>query len=135
MNAHVSVGELFGLVLPRGCAEGAVSLLGAYFDDSGTHQGGRWGPSKIVAVAGILGTELEIESLDALWKEHLDYPLCGRNLNLAVFICTTVRTVLTNSPDGLAPKLIISVINWPNLSQIQKYAGMDFPVIGKIGMN
>jgi hypothetical protein len=60
-------------------------MLSAYFDDTGTHQGGKWGPSKIVAVAGIYGTESEMLSLEGMWREHLDAPLCGRKPPLKRF--------------------------------------------------
>jgi len=47
-------------------------MLRAYFDDSGTHDG-----SKIVVVAGIMGSESELLSLELLWRELLNDPVCG----------------------------------------------------------
>ena len=64
--------DLFGLLLPLDCSDGRLVMSRAYFDDSGTHKG-----SKAVVVAGIMGTESELASLDAMWKEQLDSPLCG----------------------------------------------------------
>jgi hypothetical protein len=47
-------------------------MLCAFFDDSGTH-----GTSKVVVVGGVMGTESEVLSLDGMWREHLNHPLCG----------------------------------------------------------
>ena len=47
-------------------------MLRAYFDDSGTHRN-----SKIVVVAGIMGTNSELLSLEGLWREQLERPLDG----------------------------------------------------------
>jgi len=63
-------------------------MLRAFFDDSGTHTGGRDGPSKVVAVAGIFGTEGELRGLEAEWQKHLDFPLCGRKQKLSRFHMT-----------------------------------------------
>jgi hypothetical protein len=71
-----------GLValLSPSAAESGLAMLRAYFDDSGTH-----GDSKVVVVAGIIGTESELESLDALWGEILHRPLCGLRTSIAEF--------------------------------------------------
>lgn len=55
-------------------------MIRAYFDDSGTHSS-----SGVVVVAGIIGTEPEIDTLDALWAEHLAAPLCGMKAPLRRF--------------------------------------------------
>jgi hypothetical protein len=55
-------------------------MISAYFDDSGTHDA-----SKIVVMAGIVGTESEMMSLEGLWREHLERPLGGRKEKLSRF--------------------------------------------------
>jgi hypothetical protein len=60
-------------------------MLTAYFDDSGTHTGGKHGPSRIVLVAGVLGTEDQLIGLEQNWQRHLDAPLCGRKNRLSQF--------------------------------------------------
>jgi hypothetical protein len=77
MNARVSVADVARTVLPRDCSDGWLAMLRAYFDDSGTHDS-----SSVVVMAGVIGTESEMVSLEALWKEHLDAPLCGQKAPL-----------------------------------------------------
>jgi hypothetical protein len=60
-------------------------MLSCYFDDSGTHTGGKSGPSKIVLVGGICGTEARLVGLEKAWQKHLDRPLCGRKDRLSRF--------------------------------------------------
>ncbi|MGA2312025.1 MAG: DUF3800 domain-containing protein [Xanthobacteraceae bacterium] len=67
---------------------GLLVMLRAFFDDSGTHEGGRWEPSKVVAVGGIFGTEGELRGLEAEWQKHLDRPLCGSKPKLSRFHMT-----------------------------------------------
>lgn len=76
-------------ILPSRWPEsGLLVMLPAFFDDSGTHEGGRWGPSKVVAVAGVFGTEGELRGLEAGWRKHLDHPLCGSKPKLSRFHMT-----------------------------------------------
>jgi hypothetical protein len=63
-------------------------MLTAYFDDSGTHTGGRAGPSRVVVVAGITGTEGRLTGLERAWKKHLVRPICGRKESLKRFHAT-----------------------------------------------
>ena len=85
MNAHLSMAQLFKTLLPLDHHNGWLGMIRAYFDDSGTHTGGKWGPSKIVLVAGIFGTEARMDSLDRNWKKLIDRPLCGRKPPLSRF--------------------------------------------------
>jgi hypothetical protein len=72
MSAFVSIRELFSLLLPQVEHRGAIAMINAYFDDSGTHA-----DSGVVVMAGIVGTESEIQSLDDMWAPHLASPLDG----------------------------------------------------------
>jgi hypothetical protein len=65
--------DLFKVLLPRDCPDGALGMITAYFDDSGTHGT----KADVVLVAGIFGTEARMDSLDRNWKRHLDAPLDG----------------------------------------------------------
>ena len=80
MNAHVPMTDLFRILLPRDYPNGWLAMLTAYFDDSGTH-----GDANVVLVAGILGTEWQLTSLDRLWQPHIEHPLCGRKERLSRF--------------------------------------------------
>jgi hypothetical protein len=55
-------------------------MLAAYFDDSGTHT-----KAPIVVVAGVCGTEWQLRSLERLWQQHIDQPLCGRKARVSRF--------------------------------------------------
>jgi hypothetical protein len=68
-----------------GLPQDLIVMLRAFFDDSGTHLGGRHGPSKVVAIAGIFGTEGELRGLAAEWQAHLDFPLFGSKPKLRRF--------------------------------------------------
>ena len=80
MSAFVPVRDIWGVLLPCDCQKGWLAMLGAYFDDSGTHDG-----SQIVVVAGIMGTEFELASLEGLWREQLGRPLGGLKQPIAEF--------------------------------------------------
>jgi hypothetical protein len=55
-------------------------MLGAYFDDSGSHD-----QSEVVVVAGVMGLESELQTLENLWRDHLDQPLDGLKTPLKEF--------------------------------------------------
>jgi hypothetical protein len=80
MGAHVSISELFGVLLPLDCPDGLLAMITGYFDDSGTHE-----QSEIVLVAGLFGTEARLESLDRNWRQHIRNPLGGRKPPLRRF--------------------------------------------------
>lgn len=71
-NHCVSITDLWSGLFPRGSTGGKLAMLWAYLDDSGSHDN-----SDIVIIAGILGTESELLSLEGMWKDHLSRPLCG----------------------------------------------------------
>jgi hypothetical protein len=63
-------------------------MLRAFFDDAGTHEGGRHGPSGVVVVAGVFGTEAEMVGLEKPWQQHLARPLDGTKPPLSRFHMT-----------------------------------------------
>jgi hypothetical protein len=77
MNAPVRISDLLQVLLPVDCASGWLPMLRPHFDDSGTHSGGRSGPSKIVLVAGVFGTEARLDSLDRNWRAIIADPIEG----------------------------------------------------------
>lgn len=85
MKTGLSISEYLPFSWPD---RGLLVMLRAFFDDSGTHEGGRWGPSKVITFAGIFGTEGELRGLEAEWQKHLDRPLCGRKPKLSRFHMT-----------------------------------------------
>jgi hypothetical protein len=82
-RTHVSIAEMFKLLLPLECPNGWLGMLRPYLDDSGTHE-----QSDIVVVAGIIGTEGPMDCLDRNWRRHLDRPLCGTKEPLRRFHMT-----------------------------------------------
>ena len=83
MSSEVPIADLFRVLLPRDHPNGWLAMLTAYFDDSGTHA-----DSNVVLVAGIVGTEWQLTSLDQLWRPDIDRPLCGRKSKLRRFHAT-----------------------------------------------
>jgi hypothetical protein len=65
MNAPVTVADLFRVLLPRNSHNGWLTMLSAYFDDSGTHKS-----SKIALLGGITGTEWQLNSLELAWRKQ-----------------------------------------------------------------
>jgi hypothetical protein len=85
VSASLSISDFLPGVWPDG---GLLVMLRAFFDDSGTHEGGRFGPSKVVAVAGVFGTEGELRGLEDEWRKHLKRPLDGTKPPLSRFHMT-----------------------------------------------
>jgi hypothetical protein len=85
MSPPLSISDIARVVMPREYPNGLLVMLQAFFDDTGTHDGSKWGPSKIVAVAGIFGTEGDLRGLESEWRKHLDRPLCGNKPRLKRF--------------------------------------------------
>lgn len=80
MSASVSIRDLYRALLPLDHPNGWLTMLRAYFDDSGTHDA-----SKIVLVAGLFGTEGRMDGLDRNWKRHLERPIDGMKAPLTRF--------------------------------------------------
>jgi hypothetical protein len=80
MNASVSMSDLFRTLLPPDHSKGWLTMLRAYFDDSGTHDA-----SDVVLVAGLFGTEGHLDGLDRSWIKHIERPLDGAKAPLTRF--------------------------------------------------
>jgi hypothetical protein len=77
MNAPLRISELFKCLLLLDYSNVWREMLKPHFDDSGTHGGGKFGPSKIVLVAGLFGTESRLDSLDRNWRKIIADPVEG----------------------------------------------------------
>jgi hypothetical protein len=73
MTRPFSMLDLARVVLPFGSQNGAMVMLSAYFDDSGTHP-----TSEIVVLAGAIGTHYQWQYLSDLWAEKLAKPSPGK---------------------------------------------------------
>ena len=73
MAELLSVRAMIKMVLSWESREGTTLMLQAYFDDSGTHAN-----SRVVVVAGLIGSMAQWEAFDALWRAKLAEPLPGK---------------------------------------------------------
>lgn len=62
------------VILPFGSPDGAICMLTAYFDDSGTH-----GSSDVVLWGGVFGHQNQWQYLQELWQKKLDSPSPGKS--------------------------------------------------------
>jgi hypothetical protein len=57
----------------RNSANGTMAVLGAFFDDSGTHE-----RAPVVALGGLLGTDEQWDAFAEAWAALLEHPLPGK---------------------------------------------------------
>ena len=67
-----AVSEMARILLPRSC-DGALAMISAYFDDSGSHD-----DSRIIVYGGLIGTEDQWNSFLDKWEAKLAGPLPGK---------------------------------------------------------
>lgn len=73
MTFHIPIREVAQIILPVGSREdGALAMMSAYFDDSGTHRG-----SAVIVTAGLVGTVDQWAALEKAWAVELSAPICG----------------------------------------------------------
>lgn len=71
--SHVSVAAIARMMFGRAAKGRFIAVLGAFFDDSGTHAG-----SPLVVIGGLLGTDEQWDAFAAAWEALLAKPLPGK---------------------------------------------------------
>lgn len=69
----ISVTAVARMMFGRAAQGRMIAVLGAFFDDSGTHPS-----SPVVAIGGLLGTEEQWDSFEAAWSALLAQPFPGK---------------------------------------------------------
>jgi hypothetical protein len=73
MSAYLPIRELVSVTFPTGRPEGALLMLRAYFDDSGSHP-----DSEVVVVGGLIGNPAQWDEFERKWAALLAAPLPGK---------------------------------------------------------
>ena len=72
MNS-ASVSAIMRMAFGRRMSGRFIAVLGAFFDDSGTHD-----DSSLVVIGGLLGTEEQWDAFEAAWTTRLANPLSDK---------------------------------------------------------
>jgi hypothetical protein len=68
-----SIASVMRMMFGPAAKEKTVALFGAFFDDSGTHQG-----SPVTVIGGLLGNEMQWENFAPAWEAQVAEPLPGK---------------------------------------------------------